>query len=96
MQLFGQHLEDFIKIHIINGDTKKSPLVVHLNLTGYDVESLATLTCIRKSVIQGYISLGSLVPELDCNRFDHAFQLPIGTFRKEYSLWKNSLQNSNV
>ena len=48
----GSQLEDFIKIHIINGSTQKSPLVIHLNMTGYDEEALSVITSVKKNTIK--------------------------------------------
>ena len=93
MQMYGNQLEDFIKIHIINGNTKKSPLVVHLNMTGYDEEALSAVTSVRKGKIKDYIRKGDIVQDADCMRFDNAFELPIGTFKREYNLWKQSIEN---
>jgi|SaaInlStandDraft_1057018.scaffolds.fasta_scaffold141610_1 hypothetical protein len=87
----GKNLEDFIKIHIINGDTKKSPLVVHLNQTGYGVDDLSSLTCIPKLKIDRIIRTGGLPNHHDLLCYDMAFQLPSGTFSKEYGLWLESL-----
>jgi hypothetical protein len=91
MQMFGNQLEDFIKVHIINGNTKKSPLVVHLNMTGYDEESLSVITSVKKGRIVKYIKNGDFVDAKDCMRFDNAFELPLGTFEREYKLWFESL-----
>jgi hypothetical protein len=91
MQMSGSQLEDFIKIHIINGSTQKSPLVIHLNMTGYDEEALSVITSVKKHTIKEYIKNGKVVAERDCEKFDNAFELPIGTFHREYELWSESL-----
>lgn len=87
----GKNLEDFIKIYIINGDTKRSPLVVHLNQTGYGVEDLSSLTCIPKLQIDRIIRSGGRPDSQDLLCYDMAFQLPSGTFSREYDLWLGSL-----
>jgi hypothetical protein len=87
----GKNLEDFIKIHIINGDTKRSPLVVHLNQTGYGVDDLSSLTCIPKLKIDKVIRSGGRPGFEDLLCYDMVFQLPSGTFSREYDLWLGSL-----
>lgn len=91
MLVTGRRLEDFIKVYIINGDTKKSPLVVHLNQTGFGIEDLAAITCIPKRTIQGSIHSGHEPEKADLDSYDMAFQLPMGTFKREYGLWQDSL-----
>ena len=91
MKFSSHSIEDFISLYIINGDSKKNPIVVHLNSTGIGVDDLAASTCTDRLQMKRYVYESIIPPEKLLRQIDFVFQLPVGTLGNEYQQWQTSL-----